>query len=84
MLFRILCERRFENASSAIGPEFNGPIVDGSAAYAYYEHVRLIGTKSNRSPIGAVVRIESASGKRRNMLCSGSSYCPRRDPGADL
>ena len=40
--------------------------------------VRTVGTKSNRDGIGAVVRIESASGKQWNMVRSGSSYAPRR------
>jgi hypothetical protein len=38
MLFRNLGERRFENASAAMGPEFNRPIVAGGAAYAYCDH----------------------------------------------
>jgi len=42
-------------------------------------NVRLIGTKSNRSAIGAVVRIESASGKQWNVVRSGSSYCSQSD-----
>jgi hypothetical protein len=42
-------------------------------------NVRLTGTKSNRSAIGAVVRIESASGKQWNMVRSGSSYCSQSD-----
>jgi hypothetical protein len=41
--------------------------------------VRLEGTKSNRDGIGAVVRIESASGKQWNMVRSGSSYCSQSD-----
>jgi len=41
--------------------------------------VRLIGTKSNRDGIGAVVRVESASGKQWNMVRSGSSYCSQSD-----
>ena len=42
-------------------------------------NVRLTGTRSNRSAIGAVVRIESASGKQWNMVRSGSSYCSQSD-----
>jgi len=42
-------------------------------------NVRLTGTKSNRSAIGAVVRIESASGKQWNVVRSGSSYCSQSD-----
>jgi enediyne biosynthesis protein E4 len=41
--------------------------------------IRLLGTKSNRSAIGAVVRIESASGKQWNVVRSGSSYCSQSD-----
>jgi hypothetical protein len=41
--------------------------------------VRLEGTKSNRDGIGAVVRVESASGKQWNMVRSGSSYCSQSD-----
>src|SRR5208337_4353892 len=41
--------------------------------------VRLIGTKSNRDGIGAVVRVESSSGKQWNMVRSGSSYCSQSD-----
>jgi enediyne biosynthesis protein E4 len=109
LLFRNLGQRRFENVSAAMGPEFNRPIVARGAAYADYDHdgdldviistnngpaylfrndggnrnhwlnVRLIGTRSNRSAIGAVVRIESASGKQWNMVRSGSSYCSQSD-----
>ncbi len=41
--------------------------------------VKAVGTRSNRSGIGAVVRIESASGKQWNMVRSGSSYCSQSD-----
>src|SRR5581483_10866919 len=41
--------------------------------------VRLQGTKSNRDGIGAVVRVETASGKQWNMVRSGSSYCSQSD-----
>src|SRR5260370_3614771 len=41
--------------------------------------VRLTGTKSNRDGIGAVVRMESASGKQWSMVRSGSSYCSQSD-----
>src|SRR5262249_20575905 len=41
--------------------------------------VKLAGTKSNRSGIGAVVRLESASGKQWNVVRSGSSYCSQSD-----
>jgi enediyne biosynthesis protein E4 len=41
--------------------------------------VRLAGTKSNRDGIGAVVRVESASGKQWNAVHSGGSYCSQSD-----
>jgi len=41
--------------------------------------LRLIGAKSNRDGIGAVVRVESASGKQWNMVRSGSSYASQSD-----
>jgi hypothetical protein len=43
---------------------------------------RLNGTKSNRDGIGAVVRVESASGKQWQMVRSGSSYCSQSDLAA--
>src|SRR5262249_41749645 len=41
--------------------------------------VRTVGSKSNRDGIGAVVRVESASGRRWNTVRSGSSYCSQSD-----
>ena len=41
--------------------------------------VKLVGSKSNRDGIGAVVRIESASGKQWNTVHSGGSYCSQSD-----
>ena len=41
--------------------------------------IRLAGTKSNRDGIGAVVRVESASGKQSGTVHSGSSYCSQSD-----
>jgi enediyne biosynthesis protein E4 len=41
--------------------------------------VKTVGTKSNRNGIGAVVRIESASGKQWNAVRSGSSYASQSD-----
>ena len=37
--------------------------------------VKLVGSKSNRNGIGAVVRVESSGGKQWQMVRSGSSYC---------
>ena len=41
--------------------------------------VKLEGTKSNRSAVGAVVRIESAGGRQWQTVHSGSSYCSQSD-----
>lgn len=41
----------------------------------HWINVHLIGRKSNRSALGAVVRIESASGSQWQTVHSGSSYC---------
>jgi hypothetical protein len=41
--------------------------------------VRLAGSRSNRSGLGAVVRIESPSGKQWQTVRSGSSYCSQSD-----
>jgi hypothetical protein len=41
--------------------------------------IRTQGTKSNRDGIGAVVRVESASGRQWRMVHSGSSYCSQSD-----
>jgi hypothetical protein len=41
--------------------------------------VRLAGVKSNRSAIGAVVRVETATGRHWRTVHSGSSYCSQSD-----
>ena len=41
--------------------------------------IRAVGTKSNRSALGAVVKVESASGKQWQTVHSGSSYCSQSD-----
>ena len=51
---------------------------DSSASNAWIQ-VRLRGTKSNRGGLGAVVRVESASGKQTQLARSGSSYCSASD-----
>jgi hypothetical protein len=42
-------------------------------------NVRLVGTKSNRSGLDAVVRVESGLGKQWKAVHSGSSYCSQSD-----
>lgn len=41
----------------------------------HWINVRLIGRQSNRSALGAVVRVQSASGVQSQRVHSGSSYC---------
>jgi hypothetical protein len=41
--------------------------------------VKTSGVQSNRNGIGALVRVESASGKQWRMVRSGSSYCSQSD-----
>ena len=109
LLFRNQGQRKFENASNAVGAEFTRPIVARGAAYADIDrdgdldvlftsnhgpaylfrndggnknnflNVRLKGVKSNKNGIGAVVRIQSASGKQWSVVRSGSSYCSQSD-----
>ncbi|MBL0156545.1 MAG: CRTAC1 family protein [Bryobacterales bacterium] len=60
----------------------NGPAVlyrNDAARGNNWLSVRLKGTKSNASAIGAVVRVESASGKQWRTVHSGSSYCSQSD-----
>jgi enediyne biosynthesis protein E4 len=45
----------------------------------HWINVRLIGHPSNRSALGAVVRLESASGRQWQTVHSGSSYCSQSD-----
>jgi uncharacterized protein YndB with AHSA1/START domain len=45
----------------------------------HWINIRLSGTRSNRDGIGAVVRVQSASGKQWAMVRSGSSYCSASD-----
>ena len=41
--------------------------------------LKLVGTKSNRSALGAVVHVDSALGGQMQMVHSGSSYCSQSD-----
>ena len=41
--------------------------------------IRLVGAKSNRDGIGAVIRLTSASGEQWSTIHSGSSYCSQSD-----
>jgi hypothetical protein len=49
------------------------------ANHNHWLTVRTVGSKSNRDGIGAVVRIESRSGRQWNVVRSGSSYCSQSD-----
>jgi hypothetical protein len=41
--------------------------------------VKAVGTKSNRSGLGAIVRVQSASGRQWSVVRSGSSYASQSD-----
>jgi hypothetical protein len=60
----------------------NGPAVlyrnDGGSKNNWLT-VRTVGAKANRDGIGAVIRVESASGKQWSHVRSGSSYCSQSD-----
>jgi hypothetical protein len=62
----------------------NGPAIlfrnDGGNRNQWL-HLKLAGTRSNRSALGASVRIESASGRQTKMVRSGSSYCSQSELG---
>jgi len=45
----------------------------------HWLQLKLVGTKSNRSAIGAVVRVTSAGGSQSQTVHSGSSYCSSSD-----
>jgi hypothetical protein len=45
----------------------------------HWLQVKLTGTQSNRSAVGAVVRLQTASGRMWDMVRSGSSYCSQSD-----
>ena len=45
----------------------------------HWIQLKLTGTKSNRSGLGAVATIESGLGRQRQMVHSGSSYCSQSD-----
>jgi enediyne biosynthesis protein E4 len=47
----------------------------------HWLQLKLTGVESNRSALGAVVRIESASGAQTQTVHSGSSYCSQSDLG---
>ena len=60
----------------------NGPAKlfrnDGGNANSYLR-LKLVGSASNRSAIGAVVRIRGASGEQWRPVHSGSSYCSQSE-----
>jgi len=51
---------------------------DGGNANSYLR-LKLVGKKSNRDGIGAVVRLRSASGEQWRMVHTGSSYCSQSE-----
>ena len=61
----------------------NGPAVlyrnDAAPRDHHWVSFRLSGRRANRSAIGAVVRIETSSGRQWSAVKSGSSYCSASD-----
>lgn len=61
----------------------HGPAVlyrnDAAPRDHHWVGFRLVGKRANRSAIGAVVRIETPSGRQWSMVKSGSSYCSSSD-----
>ena len=59
----------------------NGPayLFRNEVAGRHWLQVRALGSRSNRSGIGAVVRVTSASGGQSQMVRSGSSYASQSD-----
>ncbi len=45
----------------------------------HWLRVKTVGTRSNRDGIGAVIRIETSSGKQWQTVHSGSSYCSQSE-----
>lgn len=45
----------------------------------HWLHLKLVGTRSNRSAIGAVVHLQQSDGKQWQTVHSGSSYCSQSD-----
>lgn len=52
---------------------------DETSGRNHWTSIRLRGVKSNRDGIGAIVRVESQSGKQWRMVHSGSTYCSQSD-----
>lgn len=47
----------------------------------HWLHLKLTGTRSNRSAIGAKVTVESAGGRQTQTVYSGASYCSQSELG---
>ncbi len=52
---------------------------DANVAKNNWVRVRLEGVRSNRNGLGAIVRVESSSGRQWKMLSSGGSYCSQSE-----
>jgi hypothetical protein len=48
---------------------------DANPSRNHWFRTRLVGVKSNRDGIGAVVRLDAPSGRQSQMVRSGGSYC---------
>ena len=82
-VFRNLGGGKFVEVTQNLGSAFASPRVGRGAAYADINNeggtnkslrIKLIGTKSNRDGIGAVITVISGGDKQTKMVRSGSSY----------
>ena len=62
----------------------HGPVYlfrNDTAGRGNWLRLKLVGTKSNRSALGAVVHVQAAGGRQTQTVHSGSSYCSASDLG---
>src|SRR5207247_7232305 len=50
-----------------------------SASPAHWVELKLVGTRSNRSAIGAEVTVEIGPGRQRQVVDGGSGFCSQND-----
>src|SRR5438045_2450736 len=63
-----------------IGNENSRPLLYRNAATpAHWLQLKLVGTRSNRSAIGAEVTAEIGSGRQRQVVDGGSGFCSQND-----
>ena len=68
LLFRNLGQRKFENASNAVGPQFTRPIVARGAAYADFDHDGDLDVLLTTND-GPAYLFRNDGGNQNNFLC---------------